>query len=295
MPKVVLAGGTGFVGQAFALRFKELGAEVKVISRQAPHIPWEDQSAIVQALEGADLLINLAGRSVNCRYTPENRRLILESRTETTRQLGECILACQRPPALWINSSTATIYRHAEDRPMTEESGEVGSGFSVDVAKAWEEAFFAFDLPTTRRVALRIAIVLDDGGVMGPLRNLVRFGLGGAQGSGRQQFSWIHMEDLFRIVRFLQEHPELDGVFNASAPHPVTNRELMAGLRRAMGVPIGLPAPSWLLELGARLIRTETELVLKSRWVLPERLQRAGFTFRFDTLGKALQEIVARN
>ncbi|GIP49966.1 NAD-dependent epimerase [Paenibacillus sp. J53TS2] len=295
MPKVVLAGGTGFVGQAFAQRFKELGAEVKVISRQAPHIPWEDQSAIVQALEGADLLINLAGRSVNCRYTPENRRLILESRTETTRQLGECILACQRPPALWINSSTATIYRHAEDRPMTEESGEVGSGFSVDVAKAWEEAFFAFDLPTTRRVALRIAIVLDDGGVMGPLRNLVRFGLGGAQGSGRQQFSWIHMEDLFRIVRFLQEHPELDGVFNASAPHPVTNRELMAGLRRAMGVPIGLPAPSWLLELGARLIRTETELVLKSRWVLPERLQRAGFTFRFDTLGKALQEIVARN
>ncbi|MBM6994538.1 Epimerase family protein [compost metagenome] len=295
MPKVVLAGGTGFVGQAFAQRFKELGAEVKVISRQAPHIPWEDQSAIVQALEGADLLINLAGRSVNCRYTPENRRLILESRTETTRQLGECILACQRPPALWINSSTATIYRHAEDRPMTEESGEVGSGFSVDVAKAWEEAFFAFDLPATRRVALRIAIVLDDGGVMGPLRNLVRFGLGGAQGSGRQQFSWIHMEDLFRIVRFLQEHPELDGVFNASAPHPVTNRELMAGLRRAMGVPIGLPAPSWLLELGARLIRTETELVLKSRWVLPERLQRAGFTFRFDTLGKALQEIVARN
>ncbi|MGP0587095.1 TIGR01777 family oxidoreductase [Paenibacillus timonensis] len=295
MPKVVLAGGTGFVGQAFTQRFKELGAEVKVISRQAPHIPWEDHSAIVQALEGADLLINLAGRSVNCRYTPENRRLILESRTETTRQLGESILACQRPPALWINSSTATIYRHAEDRPMTEESGEVGSGFSVDVAKAWEEAFFAFDLPATRRVALRIAIVLDDGGVIGPLRNLVRFGLGGAQGSGRQQFSWIHMEDLFRIVRFLQEHPELDGVCNASAPHPVTNRELMTGLRRAMGVPIGLPAPRWLLELGARLIRTETELVLKSRWVLPERLQRAGFTFRFDTLEKALQEIVARN
>ncbi|MCT2196388.1 TIGR01777 family oxidoreductase [Paenibacillus sp. MB22_1] len=294
MPKVVLAGGTGFVGQAFARRFRELGAEVKIISRQAPHIPWEDQSAIVEALEGADLLINLAGRSVNCRYTPENRRLILNSRTETTRQLGECVLACRRPPALWINSSTATIYRHAEDRPMTEEGGEIGTGFSVDVAKAWEEAFFAFDLPATRQIALRIAIVLDDGGVMAPLRNLVRFGLGGAQGSGRQQFSWIHMEDLFRIVRFLQEHPELDGVFNASAPNPVTNRELMASLRRAMGVPIGLPAPRWLLELGARFIRTETELVLKSRWVLPERLQRAGFTFHYDTLEKALEEIVGR-
>ncbi len=294
MPKVVLAGGTGFVGQAFARRFRELGAEVKIISRQAPHIPWEDQSAIVEALEGADLLINLAGRSVNCRYTPENRRLILNSRTETTRQLGEYVLACRRPPALWINSSTATIYRHAEDRPMTEEGGEIGTGFSVDVAKAWEEAFFAFDLPATRQIALRIAIVLDDGGVMAPLRNLVRFGLGGAQGSGRQQFSWIHMEDLFRIVRFLQEHPELDGVFNASAPNPVTNRELMASLRRAMGVPIGLPAPRWLLELGARFIRTETELVLKSRWVLPERLQRAGFTFHYDTLEKALEEIVGR-
>jgi uncharacterized protein len=294
MPKVVLAGGTGFVGQAFAARFGELGAEVKIISRQAPHIPWEDRSAVVEALEGADLLINLAGRSVNCRYTPENRRLILNSRTETTRQLGESVLACQRPPALWINSSTATIYRHAEDRPMTEESGDIGSGFSVEVAKAWEEAFFAIDLPATRQIALRIAIVLDDGGVMGPLRNLVRFGLGGAQGSGRQQFSWIHMEDLFRIVRFLQEHPELDGVFNASAPHPVTNRELMASLRGAMGVPVGLPAPRWLLELGARLIRTETELVLKSRWVLPERLQRAGFHFHYDTLDKALHEIIAR-
>ncbi|GJM83498.1 NAD-dependent epimerase [Paenibacillus sp. HMSSN-139] len=270
MPKVVLAGGTGFVGQAFARRFGELGAEVKVISRQASHIPWENRRAIVEALEGADLLINLAGRSVNCRYTPENRRLILDSRTETTRLLGESVLACSRPPTLWINSSTATIYRHAEDRPMTEEGGEIGTGFSVDVAKAWEAAFFAFDLPATRQVALRIAIVLDDGGVMAPLRNLVRFGLGGAQGSGRQQFSWIHMEDLFRIVRFLQEHPELHGVFNASAPHPVTNRELMARLRRAMGVPVGLPAPRWLLELGARLIRTETELVLKSRWVLPE-------------------------
>ncbi|MDU2240137.1 MAG: TIGR01777 family oxidoreductase [Paenibacillus sp.] len=295
MPKVVLAGGTGFVGQAFARRFGELGAEVKVISRQASHIPWENRRAIVEALEGADLLINLAGRSVNCRYTPENRRLILDSRTETTRLLGESVLACSRPPTLWINSSTATIYRHAEDRPMTEEGGEIGTGFSVDVAKAWEAAFFAFDLPATRQVALRIAIVLDDGGVMAPLRNLVRFGLGGAQGSGRQQFSWIHMEDLFRIVRFLQEHPELHGVFNASAPHPVTNRELMARLRRAMGVPVGLPAPRWLLELGARLIRTETELVLKSRWVLPERLKRAGFSFRYDTLEKALNEIVERN
>lgn len=294
MPKVVLAGGTGFVGRAFERRFKGMGYEVSMISRQVSHISWDDRTGITQALDGADLLVNLAGRSVNCRYTPENRRQILESRTETTRLLGESVLACHRPPALWINSSTATIYRHAEDRPMTEEGGEIGTGFSVDVAKAWEQVFFAFDLPDTRRVALRIAIVLDDGGVMGPMRNLVRFGLGGPQGSGQQQFSWIHMEDLFRIVVFLQQHPELEGVFNASAPHPVTNRELMASLRRAMGVPIGLPAPRWMLELGARLIRTETELVLKSRWVLPERLLREGFTFKYDTLDGALEEIVSR-
>ncbi|KFN07044.1 TIGR01777 family oxidoreductase [Paenibacillus macerans] len=294
MPKVVLAGGTGFVGSAFERRFREMGYEIGMISRQASHISWDDRTGMTQALEGADLLVNLAGRSVNCRYTLENRRLILESRTETTRLLGECVLACRRPPALWINSSTATIYRHAEDRPMTEEGGEIGAGFSVDVAKAWEQAFFAFDLPATRQIALRIAIVLDDGGVMGPMRNLVRFGLGGPQGSGRQQFSWIHMEDLFRIVMFLQQHPKLDGVFNASAPHPVTNRELMAGLRRAMGIPIGLPAPRWMLELGARLIRTETELVLKSRWVLPERLLQAGYTFKYDTLDAALKEILSR-
>lgn len=141
MKKVVLAGGTGFVGQDFAQRFKKLGYEVLIISRQPGHIAWENQAGIIQALEGAELLINLAGKSVNCRYTDENRKIILESRTRTTRILGESVLACSNPPELWINSSTATIYRHAEDRPMTEKEGEIGSGFSVDVAKAWEKAF----------------------------------------------------------------------------------------------------------------------------------------------------------
>ena len=211
MKKVVLAGGTGFVGQDFAQRFKKLGYEVLIISRQPGHIAWEDSDGIRQALEGAEMLINLAGKSVNCRYTNENRRIILESRTSTTRILGESILECDLPPELWINSSTATIYRHAEDRPMTEKEGEIGSGFSVDVAKAWEQAFFEFSLPSTRQIALRIAIVLGKGGVMEPLTNLVRFGLGGSQGPGTQQFSWIHIEDLFRMVLYLQQHPELEG------------------------------------------------------------------------------------
>ncbi|MFX3647758.1 MAG: TIGR01777 family oxidoreductase [Paenibacillus sp.] len=292
MKKVVLAGGTGFVGQDFAQRFKKLGYEVLIISRQPGHIAWEDRAGIIEALEKAEMLINLAGKSVNCRYTDENRKVILESRTRTTRILGETILACNHPPELWINSSTATIYRHAEDRPMTEKEGEIGSGFSVDVAKAWEQAFFEFSLPSTRQIALRIAIVLGEGGVMVPMTNLVRFGLGGSQGTGTQQFSWIHIEDLFRMVIYLQEHPYLNGVFNASSPHPVTNRELMASLREQMGVRIGLPSPRWMLELGARFIQTETELVLKSRWVIPERLEMEGFTFTYGTLDEALAEIL---
>ncbi|MCW3792759.1 TIGR01777 family oxidoreductase [Paenibacillus sp. LS1] len=292
MKKIVLAGGTGFVGQDFAQRFKKLGYEVLIISRQPGHIVWEDRAGIIGALEEAEMLINLAGKSVNCRYTDENRKVILESRTRTTRILGEAVLACNHPPELWINSSTATIYRHAEDRPMTEKEGEIGSGFSVDVAKAWERAFFEFSLPSTRQIALRIAIVLGEGGVMVPMTNLVRFGLGGSQGAGTQQFSWIHIEDLFRMVIYLQEHPHLNGVFNASSPHPVTNRELMASLREQMGVRIGLPSPRWMLEVGARFIQTETELVLKSRWVIPERLEREGFTFTYGTLDTALAEIL---
>ncbi|SDC92784.1 hypothetical protein SAMN05428987_3377 [Paenibacillus sp. CF095] len=292
MKKVVLAGGTGFVGQDFAQRFKKQGYEVLIISRQPGHIAWEDRAGIVEALEEAEMLINLAGKSVNCRYTEENRKVILESRTLTTRILGEAVLACNHPPELWINSSTATIYRHAEDRPMTEKEGEIGSGFSVDVAKAWEQAFFEFSLPSTRQIALRIAIVLGEGGVMVPMTNLVRFGLGGSQGAGTQQFSWIHIEDLFRMVIYMQEHPRLNGVFNASSPHPVTNRELMARLREKMGVRIGLPSPRWMLELGARFIQTETELVLKSRWVIPERMEREGFTFTYGTLDTALAEIL---
>lgn len=292
MKKVVLAGGTGFVGQDFAQRFRKLGYEVLIISRQPGHIAWEDRAGIIGALEEAEMLINLAGKSVNCRYTEENRKVILESRTRTTRILGDAVLACNQPPDLWINSSTATIYRHAEDRPMTEKEGEIGSGFSVDVAKAWEQAFFEFSLPSTRQIALRIAIVLGKGGVMVPMTNLVRFGLGGSQGAGTQQFSWIHIEDLFRMVIYLQEHPHLNGVFNASSPHPVTNRELMTRLREQMGVRIGLPSPRWMLELGARFIQTETELVLKSRWVIPERLEREGFTFTYGTLDVALAEIL---
>ncbi|MCM3760690.1 TIGR01777 family oxidoreductase [Alkalihalobacillus oceani] len=292
MEKIVLAGGTGFVGRYFKKRFEQLGSKVEIISRQSAHISWDDRARITEALDGAALFINLAGKSVNCRYHERNKREILHSRLETTSILGEALAGCRTPPGLWINASTATIYRHAEDKPMTEEAGEIGTGFSVEVAKAWEEAFFSFSPAATRQVALRIAIVLGkEGGVMTPYRNLVRFGLGGVQGTGKQMFSWIHIEDLFQIILFLQERPELSGVFNCAAPVPVTNREFMQQLRNRHHAPFGLPAPKWLLELGARIIRTETELVLKSRWVIPERLEQEGFSFKFRTMDEALTEL----
>jgi uncharacterized protein len=291
--KVILAGGTGFIGQYFEKQFKELGYDVKHISRQPQHISWNDKAAIIDALEGGALLINLAGKSVNCRYNEYNKKEIMNSRLETTKILGESVLSCKNPPQLWINSSTATIYRHAEDRPMTEANGEIGSGFSVDVATNWEKTFYSFSLPKTRQIALRIAIVLGkDGGVMTPYINLVKFGLGGIQGSGNQMFSWIHVEDLFKIVLFLKERENLNGTFNCSAPEPVSNREFMKKMRKAMNIPIGLPAPKWLLEIGSVMIRTETELVLKSRWVLPERLESEGYRFTFNTLDKTLQDIL---
>ncbi|MFD2700603.1 TIGR01777 family oxidoreductase [Paenibacillus shunpengii] len=293
MKKVVLAGGTGFIGQYFQHGFEQLGYYVFIISRQQGHISWQDHAGIVQALDGADLLINLAGKSVNCRYNASNKKEIMESRTRTTRILGEAVLHCRKPPALWINASTATIYRHAEDKPMTEQSGELGTGFSVEVAKAWEEAFFSYVLPHTRQAALRIAIVLGPGGgVLTPYIYLTRFGLGGKQGPGNQKFSFIHIEDLFRIVQYIQSREDLEGVFNASAPYPVTNRELMHEMRKTMRVPVGIPTPKWMLEMGAIVIRTETELILKSRWVVPERLLEEGFEFKYPTIQSTLKAVL---
>lgn len=293
LKKIVLAGGTGFIGQYLERMYTNQGYIVHIISRQPGQVPWNDERAMVNALEGAEMVINLAGKSVNCRYNEKNKREIYESRTKTTEALGNAIRKCKNPPQLWINSSTATIYRHAEDRPMTESTGELGSGFSVDVGKAWEDAFFQFKLPKTRQIALRLAIVLGaDGGVMEPYVNLVRFGLGGKQGEGKQMFSWIHIEDVYRIIEFLKQRKDLNGIFNAAAPNPVTNKELMEHMRKGMNRRSGLPAPEWMLGLGAVFIGTETELILKSRWVLPERLTKAGYQFRYDRLDRALWQIL---
>lgn len=313
---VVITGASGFIGRYLADAFRAEGARVSTIGRSGADAEWGDTAAIARLLDGADLLVNLAGKSVNCRYTPANRAEILRSRVETTRELASAIRSCAAPPPLWINSSTATIYRHADDRPMTESTGELGEGFSVSVAKAWEEAFFADELPGTRRVALRMAIVLGDGSALVPLRRLARLGLGGPQldgpwfstparraagtyhafraPHGGQRFSWIHIADVLGIIRFVREHDDIDGVVNASSPNPTDNVGFMARLRDVLGVPFGLAAPRWLLEIGSALIRTETELVLKSRWVVPERLEAAGYRFEHPVLDRALRHIVGR-
>ena len=291
--KIIIAGGSGFIGAYLTTKFIALGYEVIIISRQAEHINWMDTAGIITALNNAEMLINLAGKSVDCRYTKKNKQEIFNSRIQTTIILGEAISKCTHPPVIWINSSTATIYRHAEDRPMTETNGETGKGFSVDVATNWEKTFFQFKLPATRQIALRMAIVLGkDGGVIMPFKNLVHFGLGGKQGNGNQMFSWIHVEDIFNLIVFLQQHTFLEGVFNAAAPNPVSNKILMKTFREIMQVKYGLPSPEWLLAIGAVLIKTETELILKSRWVIPEKLLAAGYTFKFKTIGEALKNIL---
>jgi NAD dependent epimerase/dehydratase family enzyme len=313
--RIVIAGASGFIGRYLASAFRAEGADVRLIGRDGPDAAWGDTAAITALLEGAALLVNLAGKSVNCRYGDANRAEIIRSRVDTTRELSAAIRACAVPPPLWINSSTATIYRHAEDRPMTESTGEIGTGFSVGVATAWERELLAAELPRTRRVALRMAIVLGNGSALIPLLRLARFGLGGPQldgpwlrtrarvaagtfhefgaRGGRQRFSWIHVADVFGIIRFLREHAELEGAVNASSPHPVDNVLLMRTIRRVLRVPFGVPAPRPLLELGTALLRTETELVLKSRWVVPEKLVAAGYEFEYPELEPALRQIVA--
>ncbi|MFF1878832.1 epimerase [Leifsonia sp. NPDC058230] len=312
--RIVIAGASGFIGRYLADAFRSQGAAVAIIGRYGPDAAWGDTAAIARVVDGAALVINMAGKSVNCRYTDANRAEIFRSRLDTTRELAAAIGASENPPPLWINSSTATIYRHAEDRAMTESSGELGTGFSVSVATSWERAFFESDLPNTRRVALRMAIVLGDGSALVPLLRLARFGLGGPQvdgrwfattarrnagtfhefraRGGRQRFSWVHIRDVLGAIEFVRTHPELDGAINVSAPHPVDSGAMMATIRRVLGVPFGLPAYRWMLELGSLTIRTETELVLKSRWVLPERLLEAGYEFAFPELEPAVRDIV---
>ncbi|HEX7730527.1 MAG TPA: TIGR01777 family oxidoreductase [Terracidiphilus sp.] len=312
--RIVIPGGSGLIGNLLAAHFQRAGHHVAVLTR-SPYaatwqtVHWDGETAgdWVQHLEGADVCINLAGRSVNCRYHARNREGIYNSRIHSTRLLGRVIASLAHPPALWLNASTATIYRHSLDREM-DESGELGATentpgtpripstwrFSHRVAREWEQVFFAAETPRTRKVALRAAILFaaTPGSPFDILSRLVRLGLGGTQGSGHQFVSWMHETDFLRAVDFIVTHHKLDGPVNLASPYPLPNREFMSALREAWRVPNGLPAPALLLELAALILRTESELVLKSRCVIPGKLLDAGFAFEFPYWPEAAADLV---
>ncbi len=271
------------------------GDEVAVIGRGGP-VAWDGRTLgpWAAAIDGADVVINLAGRSVNCRYDDANRREIMDSRVDSARVVGEAIARAAYPPRVWLQASTATIYADRYDAPNDERTGIIGDGFSVGVAQAWERAAEAACPPGTRLVLLRSALIMsaDRGGIFDVLLGLVRRRLGGSAAGGRQYVSWIHGEDFARAVRFLISS-ELSGPVNVAAPTPLPYAEFMRALREAWGARAGLPATRWMLELGAWAMRTETELVLKSRRVVPARLGEAGFAFRYPEWPAAARELVA--
>ena len=304
MKKVIITAANGFLGKNLA---KFLSQHYKIVAlvrnideeiKDVKYFEWNgvDLGDWQLEFEGAYAVINLAGRSVDCRYNTENRKQIYSSRNASTRLIGEAIESCINPPQIWINSASATIYRHSEDKAMTERDGEEGTGFSVDVCQQWERTFFSFGHPNLRQVALRTAIVLGaNGGALKPMVALVKLGVGGKQGKGNQMFSWVHIDDFCRAVKFALENKEIKGPLNVASPNPCTNKAVMQKLRKVYGIPFGLPLPKFMLELGARMIRTETELILKSRYVVPEKLLENGFFFQFPDFEAAAMNLKKKN
>jgi len=307
--KVIIPGGSGHVGTFLARAFHNGGHEVVVLSRRPSRCPWQvvhwDAATLgpwATHVDGSDAVINMTGRSVNCRYTARNRQEILDSRVASTRVVGEAIAQSAVPPRVWLQAGTATIYAHRYDAPNDEAAGLIGGGeagapkawrFSIEVARAWEAALEKAVTPYTRKVVLRSAMTMstEAGGVFDTLLGLVRRGLGGKAGDGRQFVSWIHHEDFLAAIRWLIDHPEIDGIVNVAAPHPLPNAAFMRALRDAWGTRIGLPSAAWMLAVGAVFLQTETELILKSRRVVPGRLLEHGFTFRYPSWPEAARSL----
>ena len=308
-----MPGGSGQVGTILARALDADGHEVVVLSRGAHNVPWrvvwwdaKNPGAWVEEIDGADVVINLAGRSVNCRYSEANRTEIMQSRVDATRAVGNAIAKAPDPPRVWLQMGTATIYAHRYDAPNDEATGIIGGDepdapdtwrFSIDVAKAWEAAAAEAVTPRTRKVLLRSAMVMspDRDGVFDTLLKLVRAGLGGRAGNGRQYVSWIHDVDFTAAIEWLIDRGEMSGAVNLAAPEPLPNSEFMKILRDAWGAKIGLPATAWMLEAGAVFLRTETELILKSRRVIPGRLLKSGFTFKKPNWKSAADDLCLRS
>jgi uncharacterized protein (TIGR01777 family) len=298
--RIVIAGGTGFIGQEIANYYKK-DHEIIVFSRSASkmeakvhYVQWDGKTFgdWCTYLEGAEMLINLTGKSVDCRYNEENKQRIMSSRVDSVAILGAAIDACENPPKLWLNSSTATIYQGSLTQEMTEVQGIIGDDFSMNVAKTWEEAFFKWRKLPVRMIAMRISLVLgNSGGVLPVLKKQTKMGLGGRHGTGNQKFSWIHIKDLIQIVEYFRLKEDTQEVYNCTAPKVTTNKGFLKVLRNQLGVKFGLRSPKWLLKIGTFILRTETELVLKSRNVIPERLEQEGFKFQFPNIESALEDL----
>jgi uncharacterized protein (TIGR01777 family) len=291
--KVVIAGGTGFIGQYLQNRFEDDGYEVLIISRQNGHISWQDRAGINTALENAEVLINLAGKPINTRFSIQNKIDLIDSRVKTTETLGELMVQCQNPPKVWLNASGAHIYGTDDLIVHTEKDKPDNTFFPAIMAQKWEIAFNKFKLPQTRKVALRISIVLGkNGGVLQPFVNLTKLFLGGQQGSGLQKFSWIHLEDFYQIIQFVASHKNIEGPINLCSPEIVNNKELMSTLRKVLHRPFGIPAPSFGIKIGALLLGIESDLILKSLSVYPQKLIEAGYIFKYPKLEFALKNIL---
>jgi len=296
--KIIIAAGTGFLGQVLENHLTQKGYEIIILTR-APkkknHILWDakELGEWKNQFKNTYAIINLTGKSVDCRYNNKNKKLIYSSRIDSTNIIGKAIQQCSHPPKVWINSSTATIYKYSLDKEMTEENGDIGDDFSMNIAKSWEKAFYSHDMNNTRKIAIRTSIVLgQNGGALIPLKKITKLGLGGKQGSGFQKVSFVHEYDFARVVSFLLEKETINGNVNITAPNPSNNKTLMSCIRKELKVSFGISQPVWLLKIGAYIIGTEAELILKSRNVIPKRLIENGFEFKYKTIESTLKNLI---
>lgn len=292
MKKIIIAGGTGFIGSYLAQRFQAYGFKVHIVSRATADVKW-NFSELKDALEGAEMVLNLAGKNINCTHNLYNKELIINSRVDTTTLIGNVLQRCTNPPGLWVNASATGIYDGQSKTPATEQNYKRAETFLAEVVSCWEDAFFKGELPKTRRIALRTSVVLGaNGGALPPLARLTKYFLGGTQGNGKQMFSWIHIEEYFRILLFLIENTSIDGVINCTSPKPVSNKQLMYTLRRKLKRTFGLPAPAFLIRIAAKFIGTEPDLLLGGSYVKPDKLTKAGYHFIYPTLDLALIDLL---
>ncbi len=301
--KIIIAGGTGFLGQAIIDSFSNTDTEIIVLSRKIHpartnviYVQWdaENEGNWQTVLENSTAIINLVGKSVNCRYTEKNKQEIIQSRVKSTLLIARAILTCKNPPKVWINAGSAAIYGDGGNHILTENS-PLGDGFPAEVCKFWEEAFFKIPTPMTRKVLFRIGLVFQRNiGLLAPFKNIVKFGLGGKVGSGQQYISWIHQDDFTNIIKLAIERNDFKGIYNASSPEPVTNEVFLKTLRKALNIPFGIPTPAFMLKIGAIFIGTEAELLLKGRRVVSSELQHYDFQFQYNNLNIAFKNLIKK-